>query len=105
MHTDEYIIPNLCTVDDGAVTNRDIFTQQGRAAAIYMNDGAVLHIAALADDDFIAIATQDGTIPDSRILHQRNITDDGSGLGHKGTFVNIGHFIFKLTDHGFLLLF
>ena len=27
------------------------------------------------------------------------ITDDGCGLGHKDTFVNIRVFIFKLTDH------
>ncbi len=71
-------------VDDCAMTNRDIGTDQHRGTWITMQDSSVLNIASLTDHDGRHVPSRDGRRPETCTCSNLNITH------HHGTFSNPG---------------
>ena len=66
-----------------------------------MDDGSILNIRPLADDDFIFIGAQHGPVPDGGILMDFHIASDDSAGRNEGCFVDYGFFAANGEDQGF----
>src|ERR1035437_3371195 len=86
--TDEAIVLHERAVDDGAMADRDAVADDARDAEITMDDGAVLHVAVVADFDPVAVAANDRGGPDARALADGHVSKNDCVVVDEGAFVN-----------------
>jgi len=73
------------------MANHHVGTHQAGAVVRHVNDGSILHVAAIPDDDGRDIAAQDGAVPDRHacaqadIGHHRGAGRDEGALPADGT--------------------
>src|SRR5690348_4190800 len=83
-HPDQAVLLDGAPVDDGAVADPYPGPDAGRLPFVYMNNGAVLNVRALAHHDRSHVPPQDAPIPDAGLGPQRDVPQ------HRGTGSDVG---------------
>ncbi len=86
---DERAILNCTPVHDSAMADRDVITNDGRAAVVDVDDGAVLNTRVLAYHDGGEVAPQNRAKPDAAVRAHSHIAHQGRGVGDKGGRVDM----------------
>ena len=87
-HANQAVVADMRPVRDGAVAQGYAVPDDQRQIGIGMADGAILDIAAGADDYGLAFAAQHRVEPDARIRAQRHIADDDRARCDEGAWVD-----------------
>jgi hypothetical protein len=80
-HADEAAVLNHAAVQDGGVAHGAIRADAHAHTVGEMHDDVVLDVAAVADDDALDVAAQDGTVEHAGVAAERHVADDGRALG------------------------
>jgi hypothetical protein len=78
-HADEAFVADGAGVDNRAVADGDPITDEAWKFIGEMQDGVVLNVGVMADDDAIDVAAQDGVIPDAGMIAEGNVAKDNGG--------------------------
>ena len=65
--------PIRAGVDNGRMADGHVTAHDARKIVGQMNDGVVLDVAVVADDDAVDVAAQDGVVPDAGAVAQGDI--------------------------------
>src|SRR5687768_6968013 len=74
-HPDQAIILDRGAVHDRAMCDPDAAPNRGRNAVIHVDDGAVLHVAVVANDDATGVAANDRGWPDGDARAERHVAE------------------------------
>ncbi len=79
-HAYEAFVFDGAGVDDGRVADGDVLADEDGEVVGEVDDGAVLHVGAVAYPDVVDISAQDAAGPDAGLLSEAHVADEG-GLG------------------------
>ena len=75
-------------VEHGFVTDGHQLADERAVVVGEVDDRAVLHVGARADDDAIDVAAEHGLKPHAGFLGERHVPDHDCAAGHKSARVN-----------------
>ena len=79
-HANEHFVANGAGVKDGAVTDGDVVAEQAGKIIGQMEDGIVLDVAVVADDDAVDVGSRDGVVPDAGMIAHGDIAQNDSAF-------------------------
>ena len=93
--SDERAIFQNAAVHHRQMADQHIIADQRRktlglagARAVAMDDAAILHVGARADDDAVDVGTDHAIVPDARIRADLDIADDAASRRDEGAVMN-----------------
>ena len=72
-HANQYLVANRAGVNDGTMTNGNIMAHDTEAVVRQVQDGVVLDVRVVADDDAIEVTTEHGVAPDAGVMPERHV--------------------------------
>ena len=101
-NANQALIANGATMQHDLVTHSDVFAHHHGQAVVGMDDGQILHIAALANMDGLGVATQHGTKPHAGVGLQGDGPHHLGRVRHPSAGINMGGVVIELVNcHGF----
>lgn len=97
-HADKTFVANCAGVNDGGMADRDIVSKNAGVVVGEVEDGVVLNIAVVTDNDAIDIAAKDGIVPDAGMVTERHVTEDDGGRGDINVLANRRFFAQKSVE-------
>ena len=90
-HAHQAVIAYAPAMDDGTMTDSDPISYDSGLIPHDMDDGIILHIGALADDDGLEVPPHHGTEPDARIITDSHISCHGGCGSYKDILAQFRH--------------
>jgi len=89
-HAHQHLVTDLASVDHGAVAHGDPVAKETGEIVGEMQDGVVLHVGMVANDDAVDVAAQDGAIPNAGVVTEGDVANDGGESGDEDVFAQAG---------------
>jgi len=86
-HSDECVVADTFAVDDGGVSDDDVAADAVGVAVVAVDDGVVLDVCAIADEDGGDVASDDGAVPDADVVAESDVAGDAGGVGDVASVV------------------
>jgi hypothetical protein len=89
VHTDQYIVVDGASVNDGAMGNRYVVANVGgRFFECSMDDGIILYVDIVANPDIVDITANNCSKPNTTVVAKSRITNDYGTLCQKTVFTH-----------------
>ena len=75
-------------VDDGGVADGDVIADDAGVVIGEVEDGVVLNLRVMADDDAVDVAAQNGVIPDAGMVAEGDVAEDDARSGDINVLAN-----------------
>ena len=85
-HAHQHLVANRAGVNDGGMAYGDVIAQDTGEVVRQMQDGVVLDVRVVADDDAVDVAPEHGVAPDARVIAQGHIAQHDGALGDIDAF-------------------
>lgn len=100
-HADQNFITDRAGMDYGGVTDGDVVADETGELVREVKNGIVLDVGMVADDDAVDVASNDGVIPDARVVAEGDVAEDDRAFGDINVLAKGGLFAkesFKLVQ-------
>src|SRR4051812_41625688 len=72
------------------MSDGDVVSHDARKGVSEMNDGVVLNISMVADDDAVDVAAKHGVIPNAGMIAEGDVAEDGCAASDEDAFAEFG---------------
>jgi hypothetical protein len=91
-HADEDFVADFAGMDDCGVSDSDKVSEFAREVVGEVEDGVILDVRVVSDNDTIDVAAKHGVVPDAGMITDGNVANNDRALGDVNTGAQGGFF-------------
>ena len=92
-HADEGFVADGAGVDDGGVADSDVVADDAGIFIGKVEDGVVLNVGVVTDDDTVDVAASDGVVPDAGVVADGDVAENDRASGDVNIFAESRFFV------------